>query len=153
MSVYNIGAPHTDIFLTRAQINALPAEKKEKWLSLAYQVDDDMMCGFDPDKQPIYEELIEDYVNHSCNGNAWYENDDLLVAMRDIKKGEEICYDYVLTENNPEFILAEKCLCGGIDCRGIVTGHDWKKKELQEKYKGHFMKHVQRSIDNQQQSQ
>jgi hypothetical protein len=52
------GAAHTDIFLTYEQINALSPDKKEKWLSLAYQVDDNLMCGFDPDKEPIYEELI-----------------------------------------------------------------------------------------------
>ena len=59
-----IGAPHTDVYLTYEQINALPADKKEKWLSLAYQVDSNLMCGFDPEREPLYEELIEDYVNH-----------------------------------------------------------------------------------------
>ncbi len=36
------------------------------------------------------------------------QNPDLLVAMRDIKKGEEITYDYVQTECHPDFLLAEK---------------------------------------------
>jgi hypothetical protein len=53
-----VGAPHTDVFLTYEQINALSEEKRTKWLSLAYQVDDNLMCGFDPDKEPLYEELI-----------------------------------------------------------------------------------------------
>ena len=33
------------------------------------------------------------------------QNDDLLTAMRDIKAGEELCYDYAMTE-------AEKDWCG-----------------------------------------
>lgn len=194
------GAPHTDIFLTYEQINALPADKKEKWLSLAYQVDSNLMCGFDPDKEPLYEELIvrlgtmahagnrwsacackrrrestltelaclflcprpcrlslclssplppvaqEDYVNHSCDGNCWYENDALLVAMRDIAEGEEIYYDYALTENHPEFAFPQ-CRCGAAICRGHISGNDWMSPELQKKYGRHFLPHVLKSID------
>lgn len=139
------GAPHTDIYLTYEQINALPADKKAKWLSLAYQVNDNLMCGFDPEREPLYEELIEDYVNHSCDGNAWYEGDDLLVAMRDIQAGEEIYYDYALTENHPDFAFP-KCLCGKEKCRGRITGNDWKLPELQEKFGRHFLPHVLKSI-------
>lgn len=142
------GAPHTDIYLTYEQINALPADKKETWLSLAYQVDSNLMCGFDPEREPLYEELIEDYVNHSCDGNAWYEGNDLLVAMRDIAAGEEIYYDYALTENHPDFSFP-KCLCGkGDKCRGKITGNDWQLPELQAKFGRHFLPHVLKSIDD-----
>ena len=57
-SFCSTGAAHTDIYLTYEQINALPADKKEQWLSLAYQVDSNLMCGFDPEREPLYEELI-----------------------------------------------------------------------------------------------
>lgn len=140
------GAPHTDLFLTYEQIHALPADKKEKWLALAYQVDDNLMCGFDPDKEPIYEELIENYVNHSCDGNAWYNGAELLVAMRDIAAGEEICYDYALTEHHPDFHFPQ-CLCKKANCRGEITGSDWKLPELQAKYGRHFLPHVLACID------
>jgi hypothetical protein len=134
------------VYLTYEQINALSPDQKAAWLALAYQVDDNLMCGFDPEREPLYEELIEDYVNHSCDGNAWYEGDDLLVAMRDIKKGEEIYYDYALTENHPDFAFP-KCLCGKANCRGRITGNDWKLPELQVKYGRHFLPHVLRGID------
>jgi len=104
------------------------------------------MCGFDPEREPLYEELIEDYVNHCCDGNAWYEGDDLLVAMRDIAEGEEIYYDYALTENHPDFQFPV-CLCKKSKCRGTVTGNDWQRPELQRKYGRHFLPHVLRSID------
>jgi len=140
------GAPHTDVFLTYEQVNALSEEKRNAFLALAYQVDDNTLCGFDPEREPIYEELIENYVNHCCDGNIWYQNDDLMVAMRDIKKGEEICYDYALTENNPQFEIP-KCLCGKSRCRGRISGNDWKLPQLQQRYGRHFMSHVLKSID------
>jgi hypothetical protein len=36
--------------------------------------------------------IKENFVNHSCDGNAWFIGDDKLVACRKIKKGEEIAY-------------------------------------------------------------
>jgi hypothetical protein len=81
-----------------------------------------------------------------CSGNAWYEGADLLVAMRDIAAGEEIYYDYALTENHPDFAFP-KCLCGAANCRGRISGNDWQRPELQEKYGRHFLPHVLKSID------
>ena len=135
-------APNTDLFLTRAQIAQMDSVKREKYLNLCYQVDEDLHCGFDPDKETIHEELIEDYINHSCNGNTWYESDELLIAKQDIKKGQEITYDYCLTKSDPDWILAPKCLCGSDNCRGLVTGNDWKNPILQEEYGQHFEPHV-----------
>jgi len=142
-----VGAPHTDMFLSRSVIDSWPSEKREKWYSLAYQVNDDLYCGFDPDKEPIKDELVEDYINHSCSGNSWYLTDQLLVAARDITKGEEINYDYALTEADPLFNL-NKCLCGTKICRGAITGNDWKLPHLQSKYKGHFLSYINRKIEN-----
>ena len=38
-------------------------------------------------------------------------------------------------------------LCGSANCRGTITGKDWMKKDLQEKYKGWFCWFLQRKID------
>nr|BAJ97798.1 predicted protein [Hordeum vulgare subsp. vulgare] len=143
------GAPHTDVFLTWAEIQAMPQQTRDDFMALAYQVDDTHYCGFDPNKPKLQEELEEDWVNHSCDGNAWYENDDLLVAMRYIKKGEEICYDYCLTEANPDWKLADgnRCLCGTALCRGSVSGNDWKLPHLRAKYGRHFLAYVLKRID------
>ena len=88
-----------------------------------------------------------DYVNHSCNPNAGLSGQIGLVAMRDIKVGEEVCFDYAMCDTMPydEF----NCGCGSKNCRGQVGGDDWKKPVLQKRYAGFFSPHVQRRIDAQ----
>ena len=88
-----------------------------------------------------------DYVNHSCNPNAGLSGQIGLVAMRDIKIGEEVCFDYAMSDTMPydEF----NCGCGSLNCRGKVGGNDWQKPELQKRYAGFFAPHVQRKIDAQ----
>jgi len=78
--------------------------------------------------------------NHSCNPNCGFLNNVTLISMRDIKKGEELTFDYCLNENEMESF---KCNCGSANCRGIIRGDDWKIKELQKKYKGYFSPYVQ----------
>jgi hypothetical protein len=86
-----------------------------------------------------------DYVNHSCNPNAGLSGQIGLVAMRDIKAGEEVCFDYAMSDTMPydEF----NCQCGSPNCRGLVGGNDWQKPVLQKRYAGFFSPHVQRRID------
>jgi hypothetical protein len=86
-----------------------------------------------------------DYLNHSCNPNAGLSGQICLIAMRDIAAGEEICFDYAMCDSLPydEF----ECSCGAANCRGRVTGNDWKIKELQERYAGYFSPYLQQRID------
>ena len=47
----------------------------------------------------IYDNVVLNWVNHSCNPNTKLDDDPLaLVAIRDIKEGEEITCDYNRTE-------------------------------------------------------
>ena len=64
-------------------------------------------------------------MNHSCQPNVGFNAVDDFVAMRAIKRGEELCWDYGFAETNPKFRM--KCQCGTVDCCGIVTGTDWKR--------------------------
>jgi hypothetical protein len=85
-----------------------------------------------------------DYVNHSCNPNSGIHGHTMLVAMRDISPGEEICFDYAMTDGSPyeEFV----CACGSANCRGRVTGDDWRNPLLWERYDGYFSLYLQRRI-------
>ncbi|MGQ9888574.1 MAG: SET domain-containing protein [Aggregatilineales bacterium] len=86
-----------------------------------------------------------DYINHSCNPNAGIAGSHLLVAMRDIAPGEEVCFDYAMTDSSPydEF----ECACGAPNCRGRVTGSDWRLPELWQRYDGYFSLYLQRRIN------
>lgn len=57
----------------------------------------------------------ERYMNHSCEPNT-KAKDSANVAIRDIKKGEEITTDYELEGA----LNAFKCDCGSTNCRGII---------------------------------
>jgi len=86
-----------------------------------------------------------DHINHSCTPNAGIHGHLLLVAMRDIRPDEEICYDYAMTDTSDydEFT----CLCNSPQCRGTITGNDWKLPQLQERYKGYFSSYVASLLD------
>ena len=70
-----------------------------------------------------------DYVNHCCNPNAGLSGQIALVAMRDIQPGEEICFDYAMSDTMAYDEFA--CECGAPNCRRSVTGSDWQLPELQ----------------------
>jgi hypothetical protein len=68
-----------------------------------------------------------------------------LVTLRDIWPGEELCFDYAMSDSTPycEFT----CGCGAPSCRGEITGNDWMLPELQARYDGYFSPYLQRRID------
>ena len=84
------------------------------------------------------------YSNHSCSPNIAIQGQIVFVAMRRINVGEELTHDWATTDDS-EYTL--KCNCGSPECRGILTGRDWMKPELRDKYKGWFCWHIQRKID------
>ena len=86
-----------------------------------------------------------DCFNHSCEPNAGFTGQVGVVAMRDIKAGEEINFDYAMCDSTPydEFT----CYCGSENCRGSVKGTDWMRPELWEKYDGYFMPYLARRIE------
>ncbi|MFN2168972.1 MAG: SET domain-containing protein, partial [Anaerolineae bacterium] len=86
-----------------------------------------------------------DYINHSCDPNAGMSGQIGIVALRDIRAGEEVCIDYAMCDGSPydEF----ECSCGVPRCRGHVTGMDWMQAELHERYAGYFSPYLQRRID------
>jgi SET domain-containing protein len=86
-----------------------------------------------------------DRFNHSCDPNAGFSGQIGLVAMYDIALGEEVCFDYAMCDGTPydEFI----CSCGAQNCRGEVTGEDWKRPELRERYAGYYSPYLQRRVE------
>jgi len=94
---------------------------------------------------PLTENDPAEMVNHSCDPNAGILGQITLVAFRDIAAGEEICFDYAMSDSNPydEFT----CQCGSPLCRGRITAEDWRSADLQQRYRGYFSAYLQRRID------
>src|SRR5689334_20039904 len=57
--------------------------------------------------------------NHSCDPNASFDADGMLVAVRRIEAGEEITYDY-LAHPLPASPWNFECRCGAKGCVGWV---------------------------------
>jgi len=102
------------------------------------QMDEDLYLLTAEEKEP------NDCFNHSCNPNLGFFGQIGLVALRDIQAGEELMFDYAMSDGGPydEF----ECFCGSANCRGKITGNDWKLPELWGKYKGYFSPYLARRI-------
>jgi hypothetical protein len=81
--------------------------------------------------------------NHSCNANSGLRGEITGVAMRNIKKDEEITFDYAFIDNEDNIF---DCTCGEPNCRKKITGYDWKIKELQDKYFDYFASYLKEKI-------
>ena len=84
------------------------------------------------------------FLNHSCEPNVGLSGNIVFVAMRDIGAGEEIVTDYALFDDDPDERMG--CRCGTASCRGVVTGIDWQRAELQQRYARYFSTYLQRKI-------
>jgi SET domain-containing protein len=73
-------------------------------------------------------------VNHSCNPNAGIFKTNVLVALIDIYKGEEIFYDYSTTMS--ENLWTMECKCLSINCRKIIKDFHYLPANVKKKYLG-----------------
>ncbi|MFH1326911.1 MAG: SET domain-containing protein-lysine N-methyltransferase [archaeon] len=80
----------------------------------------------------IYLEEPGRIINHSCNPNAGIVNDVYLVAIKNIKKGEEIRYDYSPAMDEDDWTM--QCKCGEKNCRGVVKDFKYLPEKVQKKY-------------------
>jgi uncharacterized protein len=80
-------------------------------------------------------------LNHSCNPNVGVRGQITFVAMRDIPAGAELTIDYAMIDGDPTERM--ECSCGARECRKVVTGDDWRRRELQRRYAGYFSRYIQ----------
>ena len=104
------------------------------------QIDDDLFIAPATDEE---RELSMLYSNHSCDANLGIRGEITFVAMRDIHAGEELTHDWAMTDDDDYSV---ECRCGAGNCRKIVTGKDWQRLELQQRYEGYFSAHLARKI-------
>lgn len=109
--------------------------------SAEIQISDELFMG------PVCKEQREGsmlFTNHSCDPNIAIQGQIVFIAMRDIARGEELAHDWATTD---DLDYEMKCNCGSSSCRRTITGKDWMKNELQDKYRGWFCWFLQRKID------
>ena len=120
----------------RAALKSMPA-----WYGAAeIQVAEDLFIG------PLSEDEREGsmvFSNHSCEPNVGVRGQIVFVAMRAVEAGEELTHDWATTDDD-DYELA--CRCGARDCRQVITGQDWRRPELQEKYRGYFSFYLEEKI-------
>jgi SET domain-containing protein len=102
------------------------------WASVPDEADDQRTYyfGLDNGKEvidPAVDGNDARWINHSCDPNceAIEEWDDrvFIYALRNIKPGEELFYDYQLEIDEPitdETKAESKCCCGTANCRGTM---------------------------------
>ena len=83
------------------------------------------------------------FSNHSCEPNIGVRGQIVFVALRAVAAGEELTHDWATTDDD-DYVL--ECRCGAPGCRRVVTGRDWRRPELQEKYRGHFSAYLAEKI-------
>lgn len=117
--------------VTRAQLEGLPEERKRR----SIQIDSDLFLVSGETREP------GDMVNHSCAPNCGMRGDIIVVALRDIAVGEELTYDYAMSDASDydEF----HCACGAATCRGVIRGTDWRDATLTARYAGYFTAYVE----------
>ncbi|MEO3750355.1 SET domain-containing protein-lysine N-methyltransferase [Streptomyces sp. B6B3] len=77
------------------------------------------------------------YGNHGCDPTLWWDGPYTLVARRAIPEGDELTSDYATSTWDSGFVMP--CSCGApIECRGTVTGDDWRRPELWARYGDHW---------------
>ncbi|MES3031302.1 MAG: SET domain-containing protein [Patescibacteria group bacterium] len=79
---------------------------------------------------------IARWINHSCNPNCGIKELFKVTAMRDIEPGEEITWDYEMTEKHPWWRM--KCECGSTLCRKEIGNFDAMPQNIRERYRGYI---------------
>lgn len=93
----------------------------------------------------IYPDYPNQYLNHSCNPNSGIKGtitikdsdksmkgNYAVVALKDIKEGEEITIDYSIIEGDDLWEM--KCTCGEKNCRKIIRSIQFMPEDQFEKY-------------------
>ncbi|WP_203840957.1 SET domain-containing protein [Winogradskya humida] len=83
--------------------------------------------------------------NHSCDPNLWWDEPYTLVTRRAVHAGEELTNDYATSTADHDFTMV--CRCPAMTCRDLITGDDWHRPDLRERYGNHWVPALLHRID------
>ena len=75
-------------------------------------------------------------INHSCEPNCGIKKLFKVVAMRAIGKGEQLTWDYEMTERSSWWRM--KCRCGTAACRKVIGSYSRMPSRVRRKYAGYI---------------
>ena len=77
------------------------------------------------------------FLNHSCDPNSYVKKDGAglsVIAIRDIKPGEEVTMDYsTVLARDDDWTM--ECNCGSQNCRKMIIKFDLLDEAIKEKYR------------------
>jgi hypothetical protein len=112
----------------------------EWYASAEIQVAEDLFIGPLAESERVGSMIFS---NHSCEPNLGVRGQIVFVAMRAIAAGEELTHDWATTDDD---VYELECNCGASTCRKLLTGQDWRRKDLQQKYRGFFSSYLAEKI-------
>lgn len=108
---------------------------REKFIPHSYSGSRDRYMQVGPDEYMGPSGDFDDLINHSCDPNCGMRFDSrgtYLVAIRDIKEGEEVTWDYSTTLLSTDWVM--KCRCRQPSCRKVIGDFFSLDPSLQKKY-------------------
>lgn len=82
------------------------------------------------------------YINHSCEPNAAIVGKKTVIAIRPIKKDEEIFMDYSMTDGDP--LWSMRCICGTKTCRKTISSIQSVPASTFKRHMPHIPRNFQR---------
>lgn len=74
------------------------------------------------------------YINHSCNPNVFFDTTLMqLVALRELKFGDEMTFFYPSTEW--KMTQSFNCYCGSSNCLGDIRGASYLSDDVTKQYR------------------
>ncbi len=97
------------------------------------------------DKKHINTKSPARFSNHSCDPNCGikvYKGHPFLVSIKNIKKGDEINWDYAMSEY--VFDYSMPCFCKNKKCRKLIDGYKNLDNKIKKKYRPYIMPYLKK---------
>jgi len=82
------------------------------------------------------------YINHSCDPNMGVKGKVTFVALKNIKPGDELTFDYSINEADINWSM--KCGCGSRLCRKAIKSTQFLPKKTYRKYLPYIPRYFQK---------
>lgn len=126
-----------DRTFTREEILSQPEDQAAALKRYSYMLDDDLYAStLEPGDDVSF------YFNHSCEPNCGYDSANRIIALRSVSAGDELCYDYAMTETEASFHRGLACGCGAERCRGVLDFKQWRSPLFVRRYAGLMSEYI-----------